>query len=107
MEKSELDTFLNLSWSLGKFYSCSVFIDGREECLNAPLRSVPHGLRKLMQLSFTFMRLSFISHEAALSPVLDMTADQWSLTFVSWDWDWSAVSYLKKLGKARIIKNNT
>lgn len=53
------------------------------------------------------MQLSFISHEAALSSVLDMTADQWSLTFASWDWDRPALSYLKKLGKARIIKNNT
>lgn len=27
------------------------------------------------------------------------------LAFVSWDWDWPAVSSLKKLDKARIVKN--
>ena len=66
------------------------------------LTEVPHSLC-IAPSANCYTNLFYIRQCCPLSLIWPLTGGH--LAFVSWDWDWPAVSSLKKLDKARIVKN--
>lgn len=102
IENSELGIFINLPDLEASYIAVLFPLMAGKNVFNAMLSEVPLSMC-IAPSANCFANLFYTRQCCPQYSGWPLTSGH--LAFVSWDWDWLAVSSLKKLDKARIVKN--